>query len=125
MNLVIVGADRVAANGDVANKIGTYGLAVLAGTTGFPSMWLFPGAPSISTAADGSGDPHRGAGSVGGRRIAGTEIGPPGRHGLESGFRRDPGPSGHGFRHRWRGPEASLSDGHRRPPGCRLGSSPG
>ncbi len=29
-DLVIVGADRVAANGDVANKIGTYGLALLA-----------------------------------------------------------------------------------------------
>ena len=28
--MVIVGADRVAANGDSANKIGTYGLAVLA-----------------------------------------------------------------------------------------------
>ena len=30
INVVIVGADRIAANGDVANKIGTYGLAVLA-----------------------------------------------------------------------------------------------
>ena len=30
VDLVLVGADRVAANGDVANKIGTYGLAVLA-----------------------------------------------------------------------------------------------
>lgn len=30
MNAVVVGADRVAANGDTANKIGTYGLAVLA-----------------------------------------------------------------------------------------------
>ncbi len=30
VNTVIVGADRIAANGDVANKIGTYGLAVLA-----------------------------------------------------------------------------------------------
>lgn len=30
VNAVIVGADRVAANGDTANKIGTYGLAVLA-----------------------------------------------------------------------------------------------
>ena len=29
INLVIVGADRIAANGDVANKIGTYALAVL------------------------------------------------------------------------------------------------
>ena len=27
---VVVGADRIAANGDVANKIGTYGLAILA-----------------------------------------------------------------------------------------------
>lgn len=30
VDMVIVGADRIAANGDVANKIGTYGLAVLA-----------------------------------------------------------------------------------------------
>lgn len=30
VDLVLVGADRIAANGDVANKIGTYGLAVLA-----------------------------------------------------------------------------------------------
>jgi methylthioribose-1-phosphate isomerase len=30
VDLVIVGADRIAANGDVANKIGTYQLAVLA-----------------------------------------------------------------------------------------------
>ena len=30
VDLVIVGADRIAANGDTANKIGTYGVAVLA-----------------------------------------------------------------------------------------------
>src|SRR2546423_15484147 len=30
VNFVVVGADRIAANGDVANKIGTYGVAVLA-----------------------------------------------------------------------------------------------
>jgi methylthioribose-1-phosphate isomerase len=30
VDLVVVGADRIAANGDVANKVGTYGLAVLA-----------------------------------------------------------------------------------------------
>jgi methylthioribose-1-phosphate isomerase len=33
---VIVGADRIAANGDVANKIGTYGVAVLAQAHGIP-----------------------------------------------------------------------------------------
>ncbi|WP_347487854.1 S-methyl-5-thioribose-1-phosphate isomerase [Desulfoscipio sp. XC116] len=36
VNLVIVGADRIAANGDVANKIGTYGVAVLAKEHGLP-----------------------------------------------------------------------------------------
>jgi methylthioribose-1-phosphate isomerase len=33
---VVVGADRIAANGDVANKIGTYSLAVLASENGVP-----------------------------------------------------------------------------------------
>jgi methylthioribose-1-phosphate isomerase len=36
VDLVIVGADRIAANGDVANKIGTYPLAVLARRHGVP-----------------------------------------------------------------------------------------
>ena len=36
VDAVIVGADRIAANGDVANKIGTYGLAVLANAHGIP-----------------------------------------------------------------------------------------
>jgi methylthioribose-1-phosphate isomerase len=36
VDLVITGADRIAANGDVANKIGTYGLAVLANHHGVP-----------------------------------------------------------------------------------------
>lgn len=36
VDLVIVGADRIAANGDVANKIGTYGVAVLARAHNIP-----------------------------------------------------------------------------------------
>ncbi len=36
VDLVVVGADRIAANGDTANKIGTYTLAVLAGAHGIP-----------------------------------------------------------------------------------------
>jgi methylthioribose-1-phosphate isomerase len=36
VDLVIVGADRIAANGDVANKVGTYALAVLAHHHGLP-----------------------------------------------------------------------------------------
>ena len=42
IDAVIVGADRIAANGDVANKIGTYGLAVLAHAHGIP---LYVSAP--------------------------------------------------------------------------------
>ena len=36
ISCVIVGADRIASNGDTANKIGTYGLAVLAKENGIP-----------------------------------------------------------------------------------------
>ncbi len=36
VDLVITGADRIAANGDTANKIGTYGLSVLAHAHGIP-----------------------------------------------------------------------------------------
>ena len=43
IDLVIVGADRIAANGDVANKIGTYGVAVLAKHHGIP---FYVAAPS-------------------------------------------------------------------------------
>ncbi len=43
IDLVIVGADRIAANGDVANKIGTYPLAVLAKYHGVP---FYVAAPS-------------------------------------------------------------------------------
>lgn len=43
VNLVITGADRIAANGDAANKIGTYNLAVLAQHHGVP---FYVAAPS-------------------------------------------------------------------------------
>jgi methylthioribose-1-phosphate isomerase len=43
IQLVIVGADRIAANGDTANKIGTYGVAVLAKVHGIP---FYVAAPS-------------------------------------------------------------------------------
>src|SRR5205814_8825428 len=36
VQMVVVGADRIAANGDVANKIGTYGVALLAQAHGIP-----------------------------------------------------------------------------------------
>ena len=42
VDCVITGADRIAANGDTANKIGTYGLAVLAAHHGIPLYVVAP-----------------------------------------------------------------------------------
>jgi methylthioribose-1-phosphate isomerase len=55
VDLVVVGADRIAANGDVANKIGTYGVAVLAKEHGIP---FYVAAP-ISTVDLGTPDGSR------------------------------------------------------------------
>ena len=52
VDLVVVGADRIAANGDVANKIGTYGLAVAARHHGVP---FYVAAP-LSTIDPDTGD---------------------------------------------------------------------
>jgi methylthioribose-1-phosphate isomerase len=55
IDLVIVGADRIAANGDVANKIGTYGLAVLARHHGLPFYVAAPTStldPNTASGAD-------------------------------------------------------------------------
>ena len=50
---VIVGADRIAANGDVANKIGTYSVAVLAQEHGIPFYVAAPVSTFDFTLADG------------------------------------------------------------------------
>ena len=51
---VIVGADRIARNGDVANKIGTYGLSVLAKAHGLPFYVAAPLSTFDFSIADGS-----------------------------------------------------------------------
>ena len=52
---VITGADRIAANGDVANKIGTYGLAVLARHHGVRMMVVAPSSTLDPAMPDGRG----------------------------------------------------------------------
>jgi methylthioribose-1-phosphate isomerase len=54
---VIVGADRIAANGDTANKIGTYGLAVAARAHGIPFYVAAPSSTFDLSAADGDAIP--------------------------------------------------------------------
>jgi len=57
IDCVIVGADRIAANGDTANKIGTYTLAVLAKEHGVPFYVAAPTSTIDFRLADGSGIP--------------------------------------------------------------------
>jgi methylthioribose-1-phosphate isomerase len=57
VDLVIVGADRIAANGDVANKIGTYMLAVLARRHGLPFYVAAPLSTFDPKTPDGAGIP--------------------------------------------------------------------
>lgn len=54
INAVVVGADRIAANGDTANKIGTYGVALAARAHGIPFYIAAPTSTFDFTLADGS-----------------------------------------------------------------------
>jgi methylthioribose-1-phosphate isomerase len=57
INAIVVGADRIAANGDVANKIGTYSVAVLAKEHGIPFYVAAPLSTVDFETPDGSGIP--------------------------------------------------------------------
>ena len=57
INAIVVGADRIAANGDVANKIGTYTVAVLAKEHGIPFYVAAPLSTVDFETPDGSGIP--------------------------------------------------------------------
>ncbi len=75
VDAVFVGADRVAANGDVANKIGTYGLALAAKAHGVPFYVVAPKSSFDPKTPSGSEIPveERGEEEVlgcGGKRVA-------------------------------------------------------
>jgi len=57
IDVVITGADRIAANGDTANKIGTYSLAVLAAAHGIPFYIAAPSSTVDCRVASGDGIP--------------------------------------------------------------------
>ena len=79
VDLVIVGADRIAANGDFANKIGTYSLAVNALHHGVPFYCAAPSTTIDPALPDGDGIPIEQRAPeevtmVAGRRIAPTSV---------------------------------------------------
>jgi methylthioribose-1-phosphate isomerase len=57
IDLVVVGADRIAANGDTANKIGTYGVAILAREHNVPFYVAAPLSTIDLNTPDGDGIP--------------------------------------------------------------------
>lgn len=78
IDLVVTGADRIAANGDVANKIGTYSVAVLARENHIPFYVAAPLSTIDPRTATGQGIPveERDPGEV--TYVGGKRIGPPG-----------------------------------------------
>ncbi len=98
---VVVGADRICANGDTANKIGTYQLAIAARHHGVGFMVVAPSSTVDLDTADGAAieieqrDPGELHG-VGGVRTVAEGIA------MESGVRRDPGRADRRDRHRER-----------------------
>lgn len=78
VDAVVVGADRVAANGDTANKIGTYALACAAAHNGLPFVVVAPESTIDAATASGRGIPieERAADEV--THVAGTPTTVPG-----------------------------------------------
>ena len=106
VDLVLTGADRIAADGSVANKVGTYGLAVLARHHGVPFVVVAPVSTVDFGTPDGAGNHGRAPACRGGHHT-GRATGRAGRDcGLQPGFRRHSAGPDNGPRHRTRGDSA-------------------
>jgi methylthioribose-1-phosphate isomerase len=80
IDLVVVGADRIAANGDTANKIGTYSVAVLAKEHGIPFYVAAPWSTIDLSTKDGDAIPieERNAREV--THVGNNQLAPEGAH---------------------------------------------
>src|SRR2546428_6493518 len=78
ISAIVVGADRIAANGDVANKIGTYTVAVLAKEHGIPFYVAAPFSTVDLETPDGSGIPIEQRDTKEVTHIAGQQMVPDG-----------------------------------------------
>ena len=108
VDLCIVGADRIAANGDVANKVGTYPLAIAACRHSVPFYVAAP--TSTFDPATPRGDEilieQRSAEEL--RRVLGAQTAPANVAGLQPGVRRHAGGADHGDHQRPRDPPAAV-----------------
>ena len=86
VDLVVVGADRVAANGDVGNKIGTYSLAVLAAHHGVPFYVAAPTSTIDLATRTGAGIPVEERSPEEVRKVGRSRLAPPGVAALNRAF---------------------------------------
>ncbi len=86
IDLVITGADRIAANGDVANKIGTYQVAVLAKTNKIPFYVAAPLSTIDPTIKNGDLIPVEERGPEEIYRLGKTQMGPSGVNAINPAF---------------------------------------
>ena len=86
VDLVVVGADRVAANGDVANKIGTYSLAVLAAHHGVPFYVAAPTSTIDLATRTGAEIPVEERSPEEVRKVGRSRLAPPGVAALNRAF---------------------------------------
>ncbi len=86
VDAVVVGSDRIAANGDVANKIGTYPLALAAARAGVPFVVVAPESTVDAATPDGAGIEieDRGADEV--VAFDGRQVAPPGARAVNPAF---------------------------------------
>jgi methylthioribose-1-phosphate isomerase len=78
VDVILVGADRIAANGDTANKIGTYTLAVLAARHGIPLVVCAPLSSVDLETPDGSAIPIEDRSATEVTEVRGVRIAPEG-----------------------------------------------
>ncbi len=105
VDVVLVGADRVAANGDTANKVGTYPLAVLAARHGIPFYVCAPTSSVDLATAGRLRDRDRGAQPGRGPRVPWRPHRAAGHRRAQPGLRRHAGRADHRDHHRGRCPE--------------------
>src|SRR5579875_3698276 len=86
VDAVVVGADRIAANGDVANKIGTYSLALAARQAGIPFLVAAPESTIDPDTPDGSRIPVEQRADEEVTRVLGTPVAPAGSRAMNYAF---------------------------------------
>ena len=86
VDVVIVGADRIACNGDVANKIGTYPLALAADRAGVPFVVAAPESTVDLATADGAAIPIEDRPPDEVLSFAGVSVAPAGARALNPAF---------------------------------------